>query len=93
MTFRLSRHFMLLLKIEENKNIVIKPTSFPIIVEFRFRSKSSVFDADRELLNLGSTDNAGKSGKPNFRGYPFTLGLGFFCVHQRPMTWILFVHS
>ena len=26
-----------------------------------------------------------KRGKHRFRHYPFTLGLGFLCLHQRPM--------
>ena len=26
-----------------------------------------------------------KLGKPRFRHYPFTLGLGFLCLHRRPM--------
>ena len=48
-------------------------------------------DSDREIPSLGSTDNAGNSvkcrklGKPRFRQYPFTLGLGFLCLHRRPM--------
>ena len=25
-------------------------------------------------------------GKPRSRHFPFTLGLGFLCLHQRPMT-------
>ena len=42
---------------------------------------TSVSDADREIPTLGSTDNAG-----NAVNYSFTLGLGFLCLHRRPMT-------
>ena len=44
-------------------------------------NQTFVSDADREILTLGSTDNA----KLRFRHYPFTLGFGFLGLHRRSM--------
>ena len=41
--------------------------------------QTSVSDANRE------NSNPRVNGKARFRHYPFTLGLGFLCLHQRPM--------
>ena len=42
-------------------------------------NKTSLSDAERDVLTLRSTGNAGNEVKP------FTFGLGFLCLHRRPM--------
>ena len=55
---------------------------FPIIG--KKNNQSSVSDVDQEIPTLRSTDSAGNS-VPCFQHFPFTLGLGFLCLHQRLM--------
>ena len=45
----------------------------------------SASDADREIPTLGPTDNAGNEVNRRFRQHPLALGLGFLCLHQKPM--------
>ena len=63
-------------------------TAFYAIIIFNIIGKkndqTSVSDAGREIPSLGSTDIR-KLCIPRFRHYPLTLGLGFLCLHQRPM--------
>ena len=45
-------------------------------------NKTSLFDAEREISTLGSTDDA---GLPSVRHYPLTRGLRYLGLHHRPM--------
>ena len=72
MTFSVGRHTTLIV------NILFKTSIFHRIG--KKNKQSSVSDADREIPTLGSTDNAG-----NLVNHSFTLGLGFLCLHRRPM--------
>ena len=38
-------------------------------------NQTLIFDADRDMITLGSVDNAGN--KSRFRHYPFILGMDF----------------
>ena len=77
MTFGVGCHTMLI------ANILFKTSLFQRLG--KKNNQSWVSDADREIPTLGSTDNAGNSVKPCFRHHLFTLGLGFLCLHRRPM--------
>ena len=56
-------------------------------------NQTLVSEADREILTLGSTENAGNLVKPRFRHYPFTLGLGFHDLHRKPMLDYIYLFS
>ena len=58
-------------------NVLSKTSIFQRIC--KKNNQSSVSDVNREIPETP------RDGKPRFRYHPFTLGLGFLCLHWRPM--------